>query len=126
MLRLVGWLLAMVGVCITSPLWAQNQAQEAYSEGARFINRREFDKARAPLETALQLAPDNAFRLKVFQRCCPSIARCPRPTRCSKRPSSSFVTPIRSPIATPRPAVWRRSSFSAGKSTNTSSVIARS
>ncbi len=71
MLRLVGWLLAMVGVCITSPLWAQNQAQEAYSEGARFINRREFDKARAPLETALQLAPDNAFRLKVFQALLP-------------------------------------------------------
>jgi tetratricopeptide (TPR) repeat protein len=56
-----------------APLWAQNQnqADEAYSEGARYVNRREFDKARAPLETALQLAPDNKFRLKVFQALMP-------------------------------------------------------
>ncbi|MBL8830341.1 MAG: hypothetical protein JNM18_25410 [Planctomycetaceae bacterium] len=55
------------------PLLAQNQPQadEAYSEGVRYINRREFDKARAPLETALQLAPDNAFRLKAFQALLP-------------------------------------------------------
>lgn len=55
------------------PLLAQNQKQadDAYGEGVRYINRREFDKARAPLETALQLAPDNAYRLKVFQALMP-------------------------------------------------------
>lgn len=62
-------LLAVALLGLITPVVAQNnrQADEAYSEGVKYVNRREFDKARAPLETALQLAPDNKFRLKVFQ-----------------------------------------------------------
>lgn len=55
--------------CVQSGL-AQSKyqsAEEAYRVGAAFYNSRNFAAAREPFEAALAMAPDDAFRVKVYE-----------------------------------------------------------
>lgn len=46
---------------------AYQTADEAYQAGMRLLRQRKAAESRAPLEAALAMAPDDAFRLKVYR-----------------------------------------------------------
>lgn len=79
-----GICLLLVAVMLLEPeiLVAQNrQADEALAEGAAFVRRREFEKARPPLETALNLAPDAKYRIRVYNILMPVYRQLPEPDK---------------------------------------------
>lgn len=47
-------------------------ADEAFGVGAVFYNSRNFEASREPFEAALKMAPDDKFRLKVYEALIPS------------------------------------------------------
>ena len=47
-------------------------ADEAFGVGAAYYNSKNYAKSREPFEAALKLAPDDAFRLKVYKALIPS------------------------------------------------------
>ena len=60
--------MALVLLAAALPAWAQTKyssAEEAYDAGARLVNSGNIAGAREPLEAALMLAKNDAFRLKV-------------------------------------------------------------
>jgi tetratricopeptide (TPR) repeat protein len=52
-------------------------AQEAWSVGVAFYNSRNFEASREPFEAALAMAPDDKFRLKVYEALLPSYRLLP-------------------------------------------------
>jgi tetratricopeptide (TPR) repeat protein len=67
-------------VLIGPPAVAQTKyrsAQEAWSVGVAFYNSRNFEASREPFEAALTLAPDDKFRLKVYEALLPSYRLLP-------------------------------------------------
>jgi tetratricopeptide (TPR) repeat protein len=52
-------------------------ADAAYKAGAAHLRQMQYDEARAPLEAALKLAPDDAFRIKTYQALTPVYRRLP-------------------------------------------------
>ncbi|MEQ8787875.1 MAG: hypothetical protein RIC55_16335 [Pirellulaceae bacterium] len=58
--------------------WAQEEyrtADEAFNAGAKLLRARQEAESRQPLEAALRLAPDDAFRLKVYEALMPAYRR---------------------------------------------------
>jgi tetratricopeptide (TPR) repeat protein len=67
--KAIGWLVATLAVCWGPGSRAQatyQSADEAWAVGVAFYNSRNFAASIAPFEAALKLAPDDAFRLKVY------------------------------------------------------------
>jgi len=52
-------------------------AEKAWIVGAAFYNARDFESSREPLEAALKLAPDDEFRLKVYEALLPAYREIP-------------------------------------------------
>jgi tetratricopeptide (TPR) repeat protein len=65
-------LIATLLAAAAFPAQAPKEAEAAYSEGARHINARAYKDAIGPLEKALSLAPDDAYRLKVYRALVPA------------------------------------------------------
>jgi tetratricopeptide (TPR) repeat protein len=68
-------LLAVLAVSFTVttlPAQRPKEADAAYNEGVRHVNAREYKKALQPLEKALSLAPDDAYRTKVYRALVPA------------------------------------------------------
>jgi tetratricopeptide (TPR) repeat protein len=51
---------------------ASREADAAYAEGVKHVNTRAYKDALGPLERALSLAPDDAYRLKVYRALVPA------------------------------------------------------
>lgn len=51
----------------TSAETTYKTAREAYGVGAAFYNARNFEASREPFEAALKMAPDDAYRVKVYE-----------------------------------------------------------
>src|SRR5262249_49491428 len=59
------------------PAQPPKEAEAAYAEGVRHVNAREYKEAIGPLERALSLAPDNAYRVKVYRALVPAYRTLP-------------------------------------------------
>ncbi len=53
--------------CVANAETKYQSAREAYSVGAAFYNSRNYEASREPFEAALKLAPDDAYRVKVYE-----------------------------------------------------------
>src|SRR3712207_6996336 len=53
-------------------LFRSKEADAAYFEGAKHVNARAYKMAIEPLEKALSLAPNDAYRLKVYRALVPA------------------------------------------------------
>jgi hypothetical protein len=68
-------LLACAAILFGSLAQAQTQyrsAEEAWRVGVAFLSTRNYSASREPLEAALQMAPDDKFRLKVYEALLPA------------------------------------------------------
>jgi tetratricopeptide (TPR) repeat protein len=61
----------------TFAVQATKEADAAYSEGVKHINARAYKEAIGPLERALALAPDDAYRVKVYRALVPAYRTLP-------------------------------------------------
>src|SRR5262249_23738280 len=59
------------------PAQSPKEAEAAYAEGVRHVNAREYKEAIGPLERALSLAPDDAYRVKVYRALVPAYRTLP-------------------------------------------------
>jgi tetratricopeptide (TPR) repeat protein len=59
-------------VVVTLLAQAPREADKAYSEGVKHVNAKRYKEAIGPLERALSLAPDDAYRLKVYKALMPA------------------------------------------------------
>jgi tetratricopeptide (TPR) repeat protein len=76
--RLAVLLVAMASVRSAALAQTRYQtAQEAFRVGAAFCNSRNFAASREPFEAALQMAPDDQFRLKVYEALLPAYQLLP-------------------------------------------------
>src|SRR5688572_4335497 len=63
-------------------LQAQYQtADEAWRAGTKQLAARNYAASQEPLEAALRLAPDDAFRLKVYEALMPAYRQLPEPDK---------------------------------------------
>lgn len=86
MLRVVSSATALVLVILGSnaSLFAQTKfqnADEAWRVGVAFYNSRNFAASREPFEAALKMAPNDKFRLKVYDALIPSYRLLPEPEK---------------------------------------------
>src|SRR6516164_7170899 len=84
--------LAVLAVALAAaPLSAQTskEADAAYSEGVKHVNAREYKEAIASLERALSLAPDDAYRVKVYRALAPAYRSLPGPEKMAE--ASEFI-----------------------------------
>ncbi|HRX79744.1 MAG TPA: hypothetical protein P5307_11825 [Pirellulaceae bacterium] len=70
----------LIGSLLCSVAGAETKyktADEAFGVGAVFYNSRNFEASREPFEAALKMAPDDKFRLKVYEALIPSYRLLP-------------------------------------------------
>jgi tetratricopeptide (TPR) repeat protein len=86
MMRRLGVSIVSVLVCVLLGLCASAQeqsdpkytsAEEAFRVGVAFHHSRNFAASRGPLEAALEMADDNAFRIKVYEALLPAYREIP-------------------------------------------------
>ena len=76
--------LAVLAVALAAaPLSAQTskEADAAYTEGVKHVNAKEYKEAIGPLERALSLAPDDAYKVKVYRALVPAYRTLPEPEK---------------------------------------------
>jgi tetratricopeptide (TPR) repeat protein len=67
---------------ITDSAWAQySTAEEAFRAGRLQLSMRNYAASQEPLEAALRLAPDDEFRLKVYDALFPAYRMLPEPDK---------------------------------------------
>src|SRR5689334_3403177 len=47
-------------------------AKAAYADAVKFLEKKDYKSAQAPLEAALKLAPDDEYRLRIYNNLMPS------------------------------------------------------
>jgi tetratricopeptide (TPR) repeat protein len=88
---------------------APKEADKAYSEGARHVNKKEYKEAIGPLERALSLAPDDAYRVKVYRALMPAYRTLPGPEKMAE--ACEFIIRHSDQLAERRTAALSLSSF---------------
>src|SRR5262245_35319189 len=63
------------------PAQAPKEADAAYSEGVKHVNAKAYKEAIGPLERALSLAPDDAYRVKVYRALAQAYRTLPGPEK---------------------------------------------
>jgi tetratricopeptide (TPR) repeat protein len=84
--------LALLSAALVAPaLMAQapKEADMAYSEGVKHVNARKYKEAIGPLERALALAPDDAYRVKVYRALVPAYRTLAGPEKLTE--ASEFI-----------------------------------
>ena len=104
--------LAVLAVALAAaPLSAQTskEADAAYSEGVKHVNAREYKEAIGPLERALSLAPDDAYKVKVYRALVPAYRTLPEPEKMAE--ACEFVLRRSDQLAERRTTAAALSSF---------------
>ncbi len=74
--------LALVFLCSAVSAYGQYQsADEAWRDAVKHLNARNYAASQEPLEAALRLAPDDAYRLKVYEALLPAYRLLPEPDK---------------------------------------------
>jgi len=88
---------------------APKEADKVYSEGVKHLNKKAYKEAIGPLERALSLAPDDAYRVKVYRALMPAYRTLSEPEKMAE--ACEFIVGHSDQLAERRTAAGSLSAF---------------